>query len=89
MESIDNLVVAFLDLELRKKEFKTELAKLTNLIPSDIIDVYLVSSFDGVIHQKLVIDINEKLTFEDLKRIPFDYIDEFGNIVIEIGDVIV
>ena len=80
-------MVAFLDLEIRKKDFKEELAKTMNILPSDIRNIELKSHYDGVVHQKLIVDIDEKLTLEDFINIGFDYIDENGNIVFEIGEL--
>lgn len=87
MDSIDALVVSYLDLEIRKREFKEELASLMRILPSDIRDIWLESTYDGVVHQKLIVDVDEKLTFEDFKNVDFDYVDEKGNIVFEVGDL--
>ena len=88
MDTIDNLVVSFLDLEANKILFKRELASLLNLLPSDITYVELESEFDGVVHQRLRVSVKEQLTLDDLKKIPFSFIDTNGDIIFEVGDVV-
>ena len=87
MENIDRLVTSFLDLEASKSEFKRELASMIKILPSDILDVILESHYDGVVHQYIKVSISEKLTKDDLKKIPFDWIDTNGDIIFEVGDV--
>lgn len=87
MESIDRLVTSFLDLEASKNEFKRELASMIKTLPSDILDISVDGYYDGVVHQYVRVSISEKLTKDDLKKIPFDYIDSNGDLIFEVGDV--
>lgn len=87
MESIDRLITSFLDLEASKGEFKRELAKLIKILPSDINDIEVDGYYDGVVHQYIRVSISEKLSKKDLKNIPFDYIDTNGDLIFEVGDV--
>ena len=87
MESIDRLVTSFLDLEASKNEFKRELASMIKTLPSDILDISVDGYYDGVVHQYVRVNISEKLTKDDLKKIPFDYIDSNGDLIFEVGDV--
>ena len=87
MESIDRLVTSFLDLEASKNEFKRELASMIKTLPSDIRDISVDGYYDGVVHQYVRVSISEKLTKDDLKKIPFDYVDSNGDLIFEVGDV--
>ena len=87
MESIDRLVTSFLDLEASKNEFKRELASMIKTLPSDILDISVDGYYDGVVHQYVRVNISEKLTKDDLKKIPFDYVDSNGDLIFEVGDV--
>lgn len=87
MECIDRLVTSFLDLEASKNEFKRELASIIGLLPSDIKSIDIDGYYDGVVHQYVRVSISEKLTKKDLKKIPFDWIDVNGDLIFEVGDV--
>lgn len=84
---LDNLVVSYLDVEANKNLFRRELAKKLRILPSDI-DVWFESEYTGVVHQYIKVSIRENLTKEDLNNLEFDFIDSCGNLVFEVGDIV-
>lgn len=85
--NLDNLVVSFLDLEANKGIFRRELAKELNILPSDI-DISFESEYTGTVHQYVVVKINERLSKEDLDKLDFDFINSCGELVWEVGDIV-
>ena len=85
--NLDNLVVSFLDLEANKGIFRRELAKELNILPSDI-DMSFESEYTGTVHQYVVVKINERLSKEDLDKLDFDFINSCGELVWEVGDIV-
>ena len=85
---IDNLVISFLDLEANKGLFKRELSNKLGLLPSDIGDIWFESEYDGIMHQYIKVSIYYGLSKKELMKIDFDYIDKDGNLVFEVGDII-
>lgn len=83
---LDKLVISFLDLEANKGLFRKDLARKLNILPSDI-EVSFGTEYTGVVHQYIQVDINETLSKDDLDKIDFDYIDNNGNLIFEVGDV--
>lgn len=84
---LDNLVISFLDLEANKGVFRKDLAKKLKILPSDI-DVWFESEYTGTMHQYIVVSINERLSKEDLDKLDFDFIDDDGKLVWEVGDIV-
>ena len=84
---LDNLVISFLDVEANKGVFRRELAKTLKILPSDI-DIWFESEYTGTMHQYIVVDINERLSKEDLDKLDFDFLNEYGNLVWEVGDIV-
>lgn len=84
---LDRIVNSWLDFEASKNEFRREIANELKIPISDI-EVSVDSEYTGVVHQYLVVDINERLTKDDLDRLDFDFIDNYGNLVWEIGDIV-
>lgn len=84
---LDNLVVSFLDLEANKGIFRRELAKELNILPSDV-DISFESEYTGTVHQYVVVKINERLSKEDLDKLDFDFINSCGELVWEVGDIV-
>lgn len=87
MIDLDKLVISFLDVEANKGVFRSELASKLKILPSDI-DVSFASEYTGTMHQYVVVDINERLSKEDLEKLDFDFLDEDGNLVWEVGDIV-
>jgi hypothetical protein len=84
---LDNLVISFLDVEANKGVFRRELAKILKILPSDI-DVWFESEYTGTMHQYIVVKIRERLSKDDLDKLDFDFIDEDGFLVWEVGDIV-
>lgn len=86
---LDNLVISLLDSDAMKGCFKKELASKLNLPIICIADVWLQTKLvDGVAMQELYVAfVDNKISREDLMKIPFDYIYE-NCIVFEVGDTI-
>jgi len=84
---LDRIVNSWLDFEASKNEFRREIANELKIPISDI-EVSVDSEYTGVVHQYLIVDINERLTKDDLDRLDFDFIDNYGNLVWEIGDIV-
>ena len=84
---LDRIVNSWMDFEASKNEFRREIANELKIPISDI-EVSVDSEYTGVVHQYLVVDINERLTKDDLDRLDFDFIDNYGNLVWEIGDIV-
>ena len=87
MENFDNLVISFLDLEANKGVFRRELANKLRILPSDI-DVSFESEYTGTMHQYVIVSINERLSKEDLDKLDFDFINTCGELVWEVGDIV-
>lgn len=85
--NLDNLVVSFLDLEANKGIFRRELAKELSILPSDI-SISFESEYTGTVHQYVVVKINERLSKEDLDKLDFDFINSCGELVWEVGDIV-
>ena len=86
MENLDNLVISFLDLESNKGIFRKELASKLKILPSDI-EVNFVTEYTGMVHQYIVVTIKENIPKEDLMKLDFDFINEYGDVVFEVGDI--
>ena len=84
---LDNLVISYLDLEANKSIVRKEIARELKILPSDI-DLWFESEYTGTVHQYIVVEINERLTKEDLLKLDFDFIDEVGNFVFEVGETV-
>lgn len=84
---LDNLVISFLDVEANKGVFRRELANTLKILPSDI-DVWFESEYTGTMHQYIVVKIRERLSKDDLDKLDFDFLDEGGNLVWEVGDIV-
>lgn len=84
---LDNLVISYLDLEANKSVVRKEIARELKILPSDI-DLWFESEYTGTVHQYIVVEINERLTKEDLLKLDFDFIDEMGNLVFEVGETV-
>jgi hypothetical protein len=84
---LDNLVISFLDVEANKGVFRRELAKTLKILPSDI-DVWFESEYTGTMHQYIVVKIRERLSKDDLDKLDFDFLDEDGFLVWEVGDIV-
>ena len=84
---LDNLVISYLDLEANKSVVRKEIARELKILPSDI-DLWFESEYTGTVHQYIVVEINERLTKEDLFKLDFDFIDEMGNLVFEVGETV-
>ena len=84
---LDGLVVSYLDLEANKSVVRKEIARELKILPSDI-DLWFESEYTGTVHQYIVVEINERLTKEDLLKLDFDFIDEVGNFVFEVGETV-
>lgn len=89
MDGFDKLVISLLDSDAMKGCFKKELASKLNLPVICITDVWLQTKLvDGVAMQELYVSfVDNKISREDLMKIPFDYIYE-NCIVFEVGDTI-
>lgn len=84
---LDNLVISFLDLEANKGAFRRELANELNILPSDI-NLSFKTQYTGTLHQYVVVDIKENLSKRDLEKLDFDFINEDGKLVWEVGDIV-
>jgi hypothetical protein len=88
MDTLDNLFVAFLDMEANKGLFRKELAKLLGLSPHSIGEPFMETELtNGVVKQYILVGIDAKLSQEDIEKIPFDYIED-GYYVFEVGDTV-
>ena len=86
-EIIDRLVISFADLDANKSEFRNHIARKLNILPSDVIDIWLETEYHGVVHQFLYVSLNERLSKNDLDKLDFDYIDSNGNLVYDLGEI--
>lgn len=84
---LDRIVNSWLDFEASKNEFRRKIANELKIPISDV-EVRVDSEYTGVVHQYLIVDINERLTKDDLKRLDFDFMDSNGDLVWEIGDIV-
>lgn len=84
---LDGLVVSYLDLEANKSVVRKEIARELKILPSDI-EIWFESEYTGTVHQYIVVDINERLSKEDLDKLDFDFIDECGYLVFEVGETV-
>lgn len=88
MESLDNILISFLDIEANKGLFRKELSELLHIPIENIYEPYLESKkINGVVKQYIYIHVYGMIPRDDLMNIPFDYISE-GCIVFEVGDTI-
>lgn len=88
MESIDNLVVSFLDLEANKSAFRKELASILKILPSDIGDIWIETEFRGTLHQFLYVTVREDIPKDDLMNVDFDYISNLGQLIFDLGEIV-
>lgn len=89
MDSLENLVISFIDVEANKGLFRKELAGILNVSPNLIGEPFFeYHTINGVLKQFIFVDINMDLSKEDLLKIPFTYFDGDGYLVFDAGDVI-
>lgn len=89
MESISELVTSFLDIEANKGAFRSELARILKMLPSDIQDIWLETEYVGTVHHYLFVSISERIPKEDLVKIPFDYLDSSGCLIFDVGEFVI
>lgn len=89
MENLERLIISLIDSDAMKGCFKKEIAKILEIPPSTITDVWLETNLiDGVASQVLKIAlVNIEVKKENLMKLPFRGIYE-NCIVIEVGDSI-
>lgn len=89
MDSIENLVISFIDVEANKGLFRKELAGILGIPPNRIGEPFFeYQTINGVLKQFIFVDIDISLSKEDLLKIPFTYFDGNGYLVFDAGDVI-
>lgn len=89
MENFDSLVISLLDSDAMKGVFKKEIAKILDISPVCIGEVWLETNLiDGVATQEIYVSlIDVDIKKEKLMKLPFKSIYE-NCIVFEVGDSI-